>query len=61
MLVNSVLLSALAGLAAAQFPPKPEGVKIVKSKLHENVTISYKEVSFRLSLKCTEMLIRMSM
>ena len=42
MLFQSLLLSA-AGLAAAQFPPKPEGVKILKSKVHENVTISFKE------------------
>lgn len=30
---------------AAQFPPPPEGVKVLKSKFHENVTISFKEVS----------------
>lgn len=54
MLVNSVVLSALAGLAAAQFPPKPEGVKIVKSKLHEDVSISYKEVRVKREYKCVE-------
>ncbi|KAL9114089.1 MAG: hypothetical protein Q9227_001861 [Pyrenula ochraceoflavens] len=27
----------------AQFPPKPEGLKVVQSKFHEGVTISYKE------------------
>ncbi|CAH0054895.1 unnamed protein product [Clonostachys solani] len=32
-----------AGFATAQFPPKPEGQKILRSKLHENVTITYKE------------------
>jgi hypothetical protein len=37
-------LVAMAGLASAQFPPKPEGMKVLKSKFHENVTISYKEV-----------------
>lgn len=40
-----VLGAALLGLAAAQFPPKPEGITLLKSKFHENVTISYKEVS----------------
>jgi len=30
---------------AAQFPPKPEGLTVIKSKFHENVTISFKEVS----------------
>ncbi|KAK2000992.1 serine carboxypeptidase [Colletotrichum falcatum] len=39
----SLLLGGLAGLAAAQFPPTPEGIKVLKSKFHENVTISYKE------------------
>ncbi len=38
------LLGALIGLASAQFPPKPEGVTVLKSKLHDNVTISFKEV-----------------
>ncbi|KAI0139215.1 putative lysosomal protective protein precursor [Pestalotiopsis sp. NC0098] len=38
-----VLGAALLGLAAAQFPPKPEGITLLKSKFHENVTISYKE------------------
>ena len=39
-------LGALLGLAGAQLPPKPEGVTILKSKFHENVTISFKEVCF---------------
>lgn len=34
----------LVGLAAGQFPPTPEGQKVLKSKSHEGVTISYKEV-----------------
>ncbi|KAK6227430.1 serine carboxypeptidase [Colletotrichum tabaci] len=38
-----LLLSGLVGLAAAQFPPTPEGIKMLKSKFHQNVTISYKE------------------
>ncbi|KAJ6444989.1 serine carboxypeptidase [Purpureocillium lavendulum] len=37
------LVLGLVGLAAAQFPPKPEGVTVLKSKFHENVTISFKE------------------
>lgn len=32
-------------LVEAQFPPTPQGVTILESKLHENVTISYKEAS----------------
>ncbi|KLU91633.1 carboxypeptidase S1 [Magnaporthiopsis poae ATCC 64411] len=35
--------AALFGLAAAQFPPTPEGVTVIKSKYNENITISYKE------------------
>lgn len=41
----SLLLSGLVGLAVAQFPPEPEGITLLRSKFHENVTISYKEVS----------------
>ncbi|RYP66128.1 hypothetical protein DL771_007962 [Monosporascus sp. 5C6A] len=29
--------------ASAQFPPKPKGVTVLRSKFHENVTISFKE------------------
>ncbi|KAJ8607431.1 hypothetical protein MRB53_040281 [Persea americana] len=36
-------LILFASLAAAQFPPKPEGVKILKSQFHKGVTVSYKE------------------
>lgn len=48
-MVGSSLVLALgtlaaAGITAAQFPPRPEGVTVLRSKLHENVTISYKEV-----------------
>ncbi|GKT76086.1 serine carboxypeptidase [Colletotrichum tofieldiae] len=39
----SLLIGGLIGLTAAQFPPTPEGVKVLKSQFHENVTISYKE------------------
>ncbi len=45
MLAAIALLVALVGPASAQFPPKPEGLTILKSKWHENVTISFKEVS----------------
>lgn len=38
------LAGLLAGLAVAQFPPKPEGLTLVQSKFHENVTLSFKEV-----------------
>ena len=34
----------LFSLVAAQFPPKPEGITVLKSKFHENVTISFKQV-----------------
>lgn len=44
MLSAGVLLAGLASLAVAQFPPKPEGVTVLRSKFHENVTISFKEV-----------------
>lgn len=44
MLITGLLLGGLASFAAAQFPPKPEGVTTLKSKFHENVTISFKEV-----------------
>ncbi|KAK2765261.1 carboxypeptidase s1 [Colletotrichum kahawae] len=43
MIPASLLLGGIVGLAGAQFPPKPEGVTVLKSKFHENVTISYKE------------------
>ncbi|KAK2601700.1 hypothetical protein QQS21_004775 [Conoideocrella luteorostrata] len=43
MLFHTLLACSLAGLARAQFPPEPEGITILRSKLHENVTISYKE------------------
>lgn len=49
MLSTGLLLGGLASLAAAQFPPPSEGVKVIKSKLHENVTISFKEVRPALS------------
>ena len=42
----SMLAFAAATLlcpALAQFPPNPEGVKVIKSKFDERITISYKE------------------
>ncbi|PYH99849.1 lysosomal protective protein precursor [Aspergillus ellipticus CBS 707.79] len=42
-MLASLGFAALLGLAVAQFPPEPEGVTVIKSKLHENVTISFKE------------------
>ncbi|KAG6007202.1 hypothetical protein E4U21_006221 [Claviceps maximensis] len=43
MVSKALMLGSLVGLAAAQFPPVPEGLRIIKSKIHENVTISFKE------------------
>jgi len=45
MVTSSIILAAgVAGGAVCQFPPKPEGVTVLKSRFHENVTISHKEV-----------------
>lgn len=41
------LAICLADLAIAQFPPKPTGTTVLRSRFHENVTISYKEVGWR--------------
>ncbi|OAR01017.1 hypothetical protein LLEC1_07349 [Akanthomyces lecanii] len=43
MFSKALLLGSITGLVAAQFPPPLTGVKTLKSKFHENVTISYKE------------------
>ncbi|OGM51080.1 lysosomal protective protein precursor [Aspergillus bombycis] len=43
MMLLSLGLGVLFGVATAQFPPTPEGVTVIKSKLHENVSISFKE------------------
>lgn len=45
---GSVVCSLALG-AKAQFPPKREGITVVQSKFHENVSISFKEVGFTLS------------
>lgn len=47
-----ILLAGLTGLGVAQFPPKPEGVTTLKSKFHDNVTLSFKEVSYVLYARC---------
>lgn len=44
MLSKWLLLGCISGIARAQFPPEPKGITVLKSKFHENVTISYKEV-----------------
>jgi hypothetical protein len=44
MIAPILVIGGLLHLADAQFPPKPEGRTIIKSKFHENVTISFKEV-----------------
>ncbi|KAK8086000.1 serine carboxypeptidase [Apiospora phragmitis] len=43
MRTQQLVFGGLLGLASAQFPPKREGVKWLKSRFHEKVTISYKE------------------
>ncbi|KAH8888454.1 serine carboxypeptidase [Thozetella sp. PMI_491] len=43
MLTAGLLLCGALGIANAQFPPRLKGVTTVKSKLNENVTISFKE------------------
>ena len=45
MFTTAASVLGLAALAAAQFPPTPEGVKVLKSKIHDGVKITYKEVS----------------
>ena len=40
-----LLLAQIGSVHSTYFPHKPEGVVVLKSKFHENVTISYKEVS----------------
>lgn len=46
MVIKLLLLiaSGVAHVALAQFPPASEGIKVIKSKFHDGVTISYKEV-----------------
>lgn len=51
---SSLALTAagLASLVAGQFPPTPEGQKVVQSRHHEGVKISYKEVNTNTTPKC---------
>lgn len=44
MLYKRLLYAGLSGIALGQFPPEPKGITVLRSKFHENVTISYKEV-----------------
>lgn len=39
-------LGLVGAVGAQYFPSTPEGVTTLKSKFHEGVTISYKEVGF---------------
>ena len=45
-LITSVCwgLLPLSNLALAQFTPEPEGIKVLRSKFDNDVTISFKEV-----------------
>lgn len=45
-LVRLLPLLSLSTGAVAQFPPPREGITLLRSKFHENVTISFKEVSY---------------
>lgn len=39
-----IIGARLLARANSQFPPTPEGVTVIKSKFHSDITISYKEV-----------------
>ena len=39
------LLALTSGIVNAQFPPKPEGLKVLESRFGDGVQISYKAVS----------------
>lgn len=45
--------AALLPPTLAQFPPAPEGVKVIKSKFNKHITISYKEVCTECQLQQT--------
>ncbi|KAH6639940.1 serine carboxypeptidase [Truncatella angustata] len=45
MMLKQLVWGSLLSVAVAQFPPEPKGITVLKSKFHENVTISYKEAS----------------
>jgi len=43
--LSALIIGArLLACANSQFPPTPEGVTVIKSKFHSDITISYKEV-----------------
>lgn len=44
-MLAAVLMTGLLCLARAQLPPTVEGVTVIKSKLHDGVSISFKEVN----------------
>lgn len=44
MTVFALLALFLRG-ATCQFPPKPQGITVLESRFHNDVKISYKEVS----------------
>lgn len=44
ILFGSAVCRSLIFGAFAQFPPPREGITVIQSKIHENVSISYKEV-----------------
>jgi len=44
-MLSQLLALAWAPLVLSSFPPEPKGVKTIKSKYHEGVTISYKKVN----------------
>jgi hypothetical protein len=41
----ALFAALLAWTVTAQFPPKPEGITVLKSRFDESITISYKKVS----------------
>jgi hypothetical protein len=43
-MLSFTLVLALTPVVLGQFPPAPKGVTTLKSKYHEGVKISYKEV-----------------
>lgn len=43
MVLSGLAFAGLLALAAAGFPPQPEGVKTIKSKYHKGIKLSYKE------------------
>lgn len=44
-LSGAALFALTLGTADAQFPVKPEGLKVLESRFGDGVQISYKEVS----------------